>query len=131
MSQIHDIEGIDDIKILVDVFYDKVAKDDLLAPIFNFRLSTYWVPHLEKMYTFWNAVLFGVKGYIGNPFMKHATMELSDEHFSRWIGMFNETVDEHFSGPAADDAKKRALIMANMFKARLAELAVSKRKPVV
>ena len=131
MSQIHDIEGIDDIKILVDVFYDKVAKDDLLAPIFNFRLSTYWVPHLEKMYTFWNAVLFGVKGYIGNPFMKHATMELSDEHFSRWIGMFNETVDEHFSGPVADDAKKRALIMANMFKARLAELAVSKRKPVV
>ena len=131
MSQIHDIEGIDDIKILVDVFYDKVAKDDLLAPIFNFRLSTYWVPHLEKMYTFWNAVLFGVKGYIGNPFMKHATMELSDEHFSRWIGMFNETVDEHFSGPVADDAKKRALIMANMFIARLAELAVSKRKPVV
>jgi hemoglobin len=62
MKKKHDITGIEDIKLLVDEFYDLVGKDELLAPIFNYRLSTYWVPHLEKMYTFWNAALFGVKG---------------------------------------------------------------------
>jgi hemoglobin len=78
---------------MVDVFYQKVREDELLAPIFNFRLSTHWEPHLEKMYTFWNAALFGVKGYNGNPFIKHATMELGEEHFERWMNLFSETVD--------------------------------------
>jgi hemoglobin len=118
----HDIEGIDDIRILVDVFYEKVAEDELLAPIFNFRLSSYWLPHLEKMYDFWNAALFGVKGYVGNPFSKHATMQLTEEHFRRWLGLFNETVDTHFAGPVAEDARRRALIMANNFERRLNDL---------
>ena len=116
-----DIQGIEDIKVLVDIFYDKVAMDELLAPIFNFRLSSYWQPHLEKMYSFWNAALFGQKGYVGNPFAKHATMELTAEHFNRWISMFNETIDEHFEGPVADDARKRALIMAGNFARRLSD----------
>lgn len=118
-----DIQGIEDIKVLVDIFYDKVAMDELLAPIFNFRLSSYWQPHLEKMYSFWNAALFGQKGYVGNPFAKHATMELTAEHFNRWISMFNETIDEHFEGPVADDARKRALIMAGNFARRLSDIA--------
>lgn len=118
-----DIEGIEDIKVLVDIFYDKVAMDELLAPIFNFRLSSYWQPHLEKMYSFWNAALFGQKGYVGNPFAKHATMELTAEHFTRWISMFNETIDEHFEGPVADDARNRALIMADNFARRLSNIA--------
>ena len=118
-----DIEGIEDIKVLVDIFYDKVAKDELLAPIFNFRLSSYWQPHLEKMYSFWNAALFGQKGYAGNPFAKHATMKLTAEHFNRWISMFNETIDEHFEGPVADDARKRASIMADNFARRLLNIS--------
>lgn len=121
-----DIEGIDDIKLLVDDFYDRVAKDELLAPIFNFRLSTYWKPHLDKMYTFWNAALFGVKGYVGNPFSKHATMELTADHFNTWISLFTETIDAHFSGPVADDAKRRALIMAANFARRLDDLDQNK-----
>ncbi len=62
MNREHDIKGLEDIKLMVDDFYCKVADDELLAPIFNYQISTYWVPHLEKMYTFWNAALFGVKG---------------------------------------------------------------------
>jgi hemoglobin len=119
MSTKHDIEGLADIKRLVDDFYDLVAKDELLAPIFNFRLSTYWVPHLEKMYTFWNAALFGVKGYMGNPFAKHATMPVDGEHFERWLRLFNHTVDTLFAGPMAEEAKRRALIMATTFERRI------------
>lgn len=119
MDKKHDICGLEDIKIMVDEFYTKVQKDELLAPIFNFRLSTHWGPHLEKMYLFWNAALFGEKGYTGNPFMKHATMELTQEHFEHWLNMFNETVDEFFEGPMADDAKRRAMIMATNFARRI------------
>ena len=122
-----DIVGFDDIKVFVDDFYDRIKDDELLAPIFNFRLSTYWQPHLEKMYSFWNAALFGIKGYNGSPFMKHATMELTGEHFERWLCLFNSTIDGRFAGPVADDAKRRALIMADMFRSKLDMLKNSPR----
>ncbi|MGV3684240.1 MAG: group III truncated hemoglobin [Daejeonella sp.] len=114
-----DIKGLDDIKVFVDDFYGRIQHDALLAPIFNFRLSTHWGPHLEKMYLFWNAALFGIKGYSGSPFMKHATMDLNSEHFERWLNLFNRTIDEHFEGPVASDAKRRALLMAEMFRSKL------------
>lgn len=117
----HDIEGLADIKLMVDDFYSRIAKDELLAPMFNYRLSTYWVPHLEKMYTFWNAALFGVKGYMGNPFAKHATMPVATMHFEQWLSLFNTTVDSHFEGPLAEDAKRRALIMATTFQGRMSD----------
>jgi hemoglobin len=126
-----DIERLEDIKVLVDGFYDKIKEDELLAPIFNFRLSTHWVPHLEKMYTFWNAALFGVKGYNGNPYMKHATMELDPEHFERWISMFNQTIDEHFQGPLAEEAKIRGAVMASMFLFKLDKIKHSTIKPLI
>ncbi|HEY0176588.1 MAG TPA: group III truncated hemoglobin [Pedobacter sp.] len=130
MDTKQDIKCIEEIRWFVDQFYDRIHGDELLSPIFNFRLSGYWQPHLEKMYGFWNAALFGVKGYAGNPFMKHMTMELKDEHFQRWLDLFNEVIDSHFSGPVAADAKNRALIMANMFRSRLAAMQTDNRKPV-
>lgn len=125
-----DIDGLEDIKLLVDEFYSKVALDELLAPIFNFRLSSHWDPHLEKMYSFWNAALFGVKGYNGNPFMKHATMQLEEIHFERWLSIFNKTVALHFEGPVAKDAEKKALLMANMFRERLKTNKENNSRPV-
>ncbi|SKB71639.1 group III truncated hemoglobin [Daejeonella lutea] len=126
-----DIRGIEDIKKLVDDFYRKVAQDELLAPIFNFRLSTHWGPHLEKMYLFWNAALFGVKGYIGNPFSKHATMEVEEEHFERWLEMFDDTVDLYFEGPVAIEAKRKAAAMAEMFLRKIKSNKGNSTKPVL
>lgn len=114
-----DIVGIDDIIVLVNEFYSKVQKDDLLSPIFYAHIPNDWQPHLEKMYQFWSAALLGVKGYAGNPFAKHAHMPLTKEYFDRWLYWFTQTIDAHFEGPVADDAKMRANIMANTFLARL------------
>lgn len=126
-----DIRGREDIKLLVDSFYGLVASDELLAPIFNFRLSTHWQPHLEKMYMFWDAALFGVKGYIGNPFGKHATMEIDKQHFDRWLRLFNETVDCHFEGEVANEAKSKALAMADMFLAKIKANQRNNSKPIL
>lgn len=120
-----DIEGIDDIKLMVGEFYDKVKADPLLGPVFFEKIPGDWQPHLEKMYLFWNAALFGVKGYTGNPFAKHATMPLASAHFERWLLLFNTTVNSLFEGPIAEDAKWRAALMASNFLRRITDLEQS------
>jgi len=131
MTTKHDITGLEDIKLLVDEFYSLIREDKLLSPIFFYRLNAYWQPHLEKMYAFWNAALFGVKGYTGNPFAKHATMPVGGEHFERWLSLFDTTVDTYFEGPVADEAKKRALIMATNFERRIDGLQGSGKMTLV
>lgn len=121
-----DIEGIEDIKVLVDQFYTKVRADELLAPVFDARIAD-WVPHLNTMYRFWNAALFQVREYVGNPFLKHATLPVDGQHFERWIELFYETLDEHFQGPVAEEAKRRSLIMANTFYSRLSGNGIYKQ----
>lgn len=115
-----DIAGLDDIKLLVDNFYDRVRQDALLEPIFFAHIADNWEPHLNKMYLFWNAALFGEKGYVGNPFARHAQMPLTGTHFEHWLHWFEETVDAHFEGTVAEDAKWRAAMMARNFQNRLA-----------
>lgn len=110
-----DIENIEDIKILVDGFYAKIREDDLLAPVFFKIISTDWQPHLDKMYLFWNAALFGIRGYVGNPFLKHSTLLMRLELINRWLLLFNKTCDANFSGEFAENAKWRASVMAEVF----------------
>lgn len=113
-----DIEDINDIKLFVDEFYGKVRQDDLIGPVF-LSVIVDWQPHLDKMYAFWNAALFGVSGYKGNPFSKHAPLPIEQGHFERWLMLFAETIDEHFEGVIANDAKNRSGLMASMFLSRL------------
>ena len=109
-----DIKNLDDIIIFVNEFYNKVQQDELIGPIFNGVIND-WPPHLEKMYKFWNAALFGVPGFKGNPFAKHAPLPIKAEHFERWLTLFNEIIDNSFEGEMATDTKKRAELMAAMF----------------
>jgi len=113
-----DIEGIDDIVLFVNEFYYKVQKDNLIGPIFNGVIKD-WTPHLERMYQFWNAALFSVPGFKGNPFAKHAPLPINQSHFDRWLILFEETIDAHFEGEMATDTKKRAGLMAVMFVSKL------------
>jgi hemoglobin len=118
----NDIQDITSIKILVDEFYTRVRLDGLLGPVFADVIKDDWQPHLDKMYAFWNAALFGVPGFKGNPFAKHAPLLISEDHFNRWLELFTQTVDDHFAGPMADDAKSRANLMAVMFMSKLANM---------
>jgi hemoglobin len=115
-----DLEGLDDIRFVVDVFYNKVREDVLLSPVFAMRITD-WQPHLDTMYRFWNAALFGVREYVGNPFGKHAELPIDGPHFEQWIKLFYETLEKHFEGPVADEAKRKAMIMAHTFYARIQE----------
>lgn len=109
------IKSIAEVKILVDAFYTKVQKDDLIGPIFNRIIQDKWPEHLEKMYRFWETVLLNEHTYQGSPFAPHAKLPLEKEHFERWLALFFETVDEEFEGEKAKEAKWRANKMAEMF----------------
>ncbi len=119
MDDIKEIISLDDIKKLVDTFYDKVRSDKLIGPIFNERIQHRWPQHLEKMYTFWQTVLLGEHTYFGSPFPPHANLPVSHQHFERWMELFTKTIDELFTGEKAKDAKWRAGKMAEMFESKI------------
>lgn len=107
-----DIQNIDDIKILINTFYDVVKKDDTIGFIFNEIIGEDWSEHLPVMYRFWNTVLFGEAGYTGNPVMKHIALDkqipLQEAHYTTWLRIWTNTVDDLYSGSIAEDAKKKA-----------------------
>ncbi|MES2110420.1 MAG: group III truncated hemoglobin [Bacteroidota bacterium] len=122
-----DIKDLDSIKILVNNFYDKVRRDDRLGPVFFAVIKENWQPHLEKMYAFWNAALFSIPGFKGNPFARHAPLPIDTIHFDRWISLFNQTVDENFDGPNATEIKTKAGLMSVMFQSKLAAMKDSSK----
>lgn len=65
----YDIKTKEDVKLMVDSFYDKVNADEILSPIFNDFSKVNWDKHLPKMYDFWSSVLFAEGNYKGNTFL--------------------------------------------------------------
>ena len=113
---LHDIKSIDDIKILIDAFYQKVRADELIGPVFNEIAQVNWEHHLPKMYAFWEFLLIGGESYQGNPMEPHRRLnqkvQLKKEFFNRWVELFRSTVDEYFSGIVAEEAKNKAELIA-------------------
>ena len=122
-----DIRTMDDIKQLVDRFYDKVNQDELLSPVFNDIARVNWAKHLPVMYNFWGSILLSAASYSGQPFPKHMALPISGEHFGRWIQLFLETIDENFEGPKAEEAIQRAHAIAMVFQSRMGLLATGKK----
>lgn len=125
MSALPDIETRDDVKTLVDRFYARVNRDDLLAPIFNDVAKVDWDKHLPQLYRFWETLLFGTGNYEGAPFPKHAVLPVDLTHFERWLMLFTATVDDNFSGAKAEEAKGRAASIADTFARRMGVLKSS------
>lgn len=118
-----DIENIDDIKLLVNSFYDKVKADKTIGYIFNDIAKVNWEKHLPVMYNFWENVLFFTGSYSGNPMIAHEKMHkavgFTTTHFEQWIKLFTSTVDELFSGDKAELAKQRAISIATVMQIKI------------
>ncbi len=115
-----DISNKEDIKIFVDAFYHEVSKDPLIGPVFAAVIvNDNWTPHLERMYGFWNTVLFGAREYKGNAFSKHQPLPIEKRHFDRWLELLNSTLDQRFSGEKVEEIKSRAEKMGLLFQSKL------------
>jgi len=118
-----DINNKEDIRKFVDLFYQKVQHDTLIGPVFHARIpNDKWPIHLERMYGFWNTVLFAQMEYRGNPFSKHVGLPIEKVHFDRWIALFEETVIMNFEGPNAQEVITRAHKMGALFSSKLEHL---------
>ena len=114
-----DIQNKDNIKTLVDSFYDDVREDDKIGYIFNDVIGSHWDTHLPIMYDFWASALLGEETYQGRPLKKHLEIDreipLETIHFNRWIELWRATVDKLFEGDIANMAKVKADNVADMF----------------
>lgn len=116
------LEARADIELLVKEFYSKVQRDPLIGPIFNDVAKVHWDEHLPKITNFWCDLILGEDTYRGRPFPPHIPLNLEISHFERWLGLFIETVDEHFAGLKAEEIKQRALGIARNFLSNISYL---------
>ncbi|MEO7445783.1 MAG: group III truncated hemoglobin [Ferruginibacter sp.] len=120
-----DITAREDIVLLVDSFYHKIKKDDLIGFIFTDIARVNFEKHLPVMYDFFENMLFYTGTYSGNPMELHKQLDrlypLTKLHFHRWTHLFTTTVDELFNGETAELAKQRALSIAQIMQIKIAE----------
>jgi hemoglobin len=108
-----DLDTPEQVAEMVRRFYQGVAQDDLLGPVFEDVAQVDWSEHLPKLTAFWCRALLGLEGYSGNPFRAHAEVHarapFTHDHFERWLDLFHDTVESGWVGPNVD----RALALAH------------------
>lgn len=114
MIKMKTIEDRQDVSILVNAFYAKIRKDDLLGPIFNSHIpKEKWSEHLDKLTDFWETNLFGVARFKGNPSQKHINIDqnlnhtIDQTHFGRWLQLWFQTIDELYIGEYAKNSAQK------------------------
>ena len=103
-----DLDSPEEIAEMIRRFYQDVAQDDLLGPMFNDVAQVDWAEHLPKLAAFWCRALLGIPGYQGNPFrahvLVHAQVPFTPAHFQRWLELFTETIELGWQGPNCNKA---------------------------
>lgn len=106
------LETREDIELLVNTFYDKIKKDEVIGFFFNNIAKVNWNEHLPKMYQFWETLLFGQVSYKGNPMAAHFPINeikaMEKHHFDHWLKVWTATVEELFTGTKAEMAIYKA-----------------------
>ena len=128
-----EIKGPEEIRQLVDRFYEKVRADDSIGFLFNDVARVDWEKHLPVMYQFWQQILFGDGDFKGNPLAAHQRLHqrspLSSAHFKQWVFLFHQTVAELFEGEVAELAKQRASSIATVMEIRIVHAGISTSRP--
>lgn len=118
-----DIKTREDIKSVIDEFYSRVKKDELIGHIFNDIAKVNWDVHLPVMYDFWDTTILGAMSYTGNAmlphFKLHKIFQLQKQHFDRWLIIFSETIDSLYEGDTAEEMKLRARNIAGLMEHKL------------
>lgn len=102
--------GIDDafISQLVESFYGRIQRDDLLGPIFAKKVND-WPAHLARMKDFWASIMLESGRYSGNPMQKHIALGgLDAAHFSRWQLLWDQTLAQIDPSSVASERFRQA-----------------------
>ncbi len=122
-SGLPDIDTPERLGAFLRDFYQDVAQDLLLGPMFNEVAQVNWHEHIPKIAGFWNRFLFGIRGYDGNPmaahFHIHGQRPFTAEHFVRWLELFHDALDANWRGENVERMKHLALNVARVHSKQL------------
>lgn len=103
-----DPEAPELIDAFVDAFYDRVLVDPLLAPLFIEVARIELSEHLPRIKAYWRKMLLGDSDYRRHMMRQHrevnAQRKFSDEHYQRWLYLFEQTLQKHPLGPLSERA---------------------------
>ncbi|MEP5567611.1 MAG: group III truncated hemoglobin [Halioglobus sp.] len=117
-----DLDTRENVELFVDRFYEQVLNDEQLAPIFldvaQIDLNTH-LPHIKN---YWCKLVLNDNAYHRHTMNIHrqlnAQRTLVPTDFERWLNLFCQTLDDSFTGPHSDKARRIAgAIAANMQRA--------------
>ncbi|WP_203323750.1 group III truncated hemoglobin [Pseudoxanthomonas beigongshangi] len=100
---------------LVETFYLRVRRDDLLGHFFEKRVRD-WAAHHSLLVAFWSSLLRGTRRFHGAPVGCHLGMAgLTEAMFLRWLALFRQTTADCGNEAMRHEADDAALRMANHF----------------
>ena len=115
-SALPDISEPEDVRRMVDTFYERVLGDEVLAQIFLVDAGIRLEEHLPRIRAYWEKLLLGRPGYRRHTMNIHRGLHgqrpLAPADFKRWLLLFQTNVDAHFCGPTAERAKQVAANIA-------------------
>lgn len=120
-----DITDRKDIELLVDIFYERLLKDDSINYIFNDVAKIDIKTHIPVIADFWESILLNSNVYNNNPMKIHLDLNnktpLQKHHFETWLKYFTASVDELFEGNTAMLAKQRAVSIATVMQIKISQ----------
>jgi hemoglobin len=118
-----DITSRQDIEKVLEAFYKKAFRDEVIGRFFTEVVPLDLATHLPLIADFWEAVIFGVHRYGKNVMEVHQHIHrlspIEKQHLDQWISLFVQTVDEHFTGERAELMKQRARSIATLMDIKL------------
>lgn len=91
------------VRRVIASFYEKVRRDDALAPVFNDAIGNHWDAHIERIVLFWLTATQLGTGYEGRKFMPvHLhNRAIRAELLPRWLELFRATAASECTPQAA------------------------------
>ena len=103
-----DLDSAQHIAQFVDSFYRKVLADTLLAPMFTEVANIDVAVHIPHIRQYWEKLLLGDKNYQRHTMNIHRDLHrksaFTEEQFTRWLALFEQTAGDEFSGVKTERA---------------------------
>ena len=111
-----DIRNRDDIVLVLTGFYNQAFSDPIIGFMFTDIAKVDLLEHVDLISDFWASIIFKTGSYHGNAMQKHVDLNdkvpLKPGHFTRWLYLFEKSLDNNFSGRNTELMKKRARMIA-------------------
>lgn len=121
-----DIESRNDLEQLMTAFYAQAINDAVIGHFFTEVVKLNLKHHIPLIVDFWESVLLNGTQYQRNAMQPHMRLHqlspMEPQHFSRWLQLFEKTVDAMFAGEKAELAKQRAQSIATLMQIKIAQL---------